>query len=111
LADFQEHLNDFEKIDTKIVAASSDTLDIAATTERNDSLTYPIACKLDPREVSRLIGANDASEKNFLHATSFILNRDGKVMLAVYSSGAIGRLTAKDCLGLIKHLQKQEDQN
>jgi hypothetical protein len=42
---------------------------------------------------------------------TFILNRDGKVMLAVYSSGAIGRLTAKDCLGLIKHLQKQEDQN
>jgi peroxiredoxin len=110
LADFQEHLNDFEKIDTKIVAASSDTLDIAATTERNDSLTYPIACKLDPREVSRLIGANHESEKNFLPPTGFTLTRDAKVMLAVYCSGEIGRLTANFCLGLIKQLQKPEDQ-
>lgn len=108
MADFQDHLNDFEEIDTKIVAASVDTLDIAATTERNDALTYPIACELDPRKVARLTGAHYESEKNFLHATGFILDRDGKIMLAVYSSGAIGRLTANDCLGLIKHFQKNE---
>lgn len=108
MADFQKNLKNFAKLDAQIVAASIDSLEVAATTARDEGLTYPVACELDAMETVRLTGAYFHEEKEYLHATGFILNRTGTVILAVYSSGAIGRLAAKDCLGLIKHIQQQE---
>ncbi len=74
-------------------------------------LTYPVAFGLQAEEISHITGAFYKEEKGFLHATGFLLNRNGTVMVACYSSGAIGRLTAKDCLKLIDHLQSQNDQS
>jgi len=53
-----------------------------------------------------MTGAFFQPEKSFLHATGFIIDPQGKVVVAVYSSGPIGRLTATDCLALLKHRQQ-----
>lgn len=108
MADFQNNLKNFEKLDTQVVAASVDPLETAAETARDEELTFPVAGELDAMETVRLTGAYYHAEKQYLHATGFILNRHGTIVLAVYSSGAIGRLTARDCLELIEHLQQQE---
>ncbi len=42
----------------------------------------------------------------FLQATDFVLRPDGAIALAVYSSGAIGRLVAADTVNYLKYLQK-----
>jgi len=72
-------------------------------------LTFPVAYELDALEVSRLTGAYFPDDKNYLHATGFLLDRNGTIRVAVYSSGAIGRLTAQDSLGLIEHWRRQNN--
>ena len=36
----------------------------------------------------------------------FVLDRRGKVIVSVYSSGAIGRLVPEDVLGLVRYLRE-----
>jgi hypothetical protein len=46
-----------------------------------------------------------ASGSPHLHAAGFVLGPGGTVLLAVYSSGAIGRLVWQDVLGYVKYLR------
>lgn len=108
MADFQAHLQEFSDRGTSLLAASVDDRADAIQTVRRQNLTYPVGCEVNARVISAQTGALFSGDKEFLHATGFLLNREGKVMVAVYSTGAIGRLTPKDCLGLIDHLQKQD---
>ncbi len=111
MADFQDHFEDFKHHDTRLLAASVDPYEDAVKTASSLKLTYPVAFGLNAEEISRVSGAFYKEEKRFLHATGFLLNRSGTVIVAVYSTGAIGRLTATDSLKLIKQLQKEEKQN
>jgi peroxiredoxin len=107
LADFQKHVTAFEKLDVRLLAASVDSLEDARKTITDDQLTYPIAYGLKAKEISRMTGAFYQAEQGFLHATGILFNRDGTIIVAAYSTGAIGRLSAEDCLKLIEYLQKQ----
>ena len=40
--------------------------------------------------------------------TGFVLDPEGRVIVSVYSSGAIGRLVPEDVIGLIKHVREHE---
>ena len=40
-----------------------------------------------------------------LQSTGFVLDRSGKVITAVYSSGAIGRLVAEDVAGFVRYVR------
>lgn len=66
-----------------------------------------MGCELDGIEVARKLGAFYSSAKNYLHATAFILNPEGMVEEAVYSTGPIGRFTSTDCLALLDSKRKQ----
>lgn len=109
MADFQEKLGKFRKLEVEILAASVDSREAAESMVDANNLTFPLGYGLEAEAVSRLTGAFYEGEKKFLHATGFILNRKGTIMVAVYSSGPIGRLTAENCLGLIEHLQQSEE--
>ena len=41
----------------------------------------------------------------FLQSTGFVLDPGGRVVVSVYSSGAIGRLVPPDVIGLIRYLR------
>lgn len=97
----------FTDLKVKILAASVDSLEESVKTVNKLKLTYPVAFGLKAEEISRVTGAFYKEEKNFLHATGFLLNRNGTVIVAVYSTGAIGRLTAADSLKVIDALNKQ----
>ena len=95
------------KMDTQLLAASADNLEDATKTVKEKQLTFPVAHGLEAKDFSSKTGAY-FDEKGFVHATGFLINRDGKIIVASYSTGAIGRLTPQDCLGLITYLQTEQ---
>jgi len=107
LADFQESIGEFATRHATVVAASVDTLDDAKKTIERHGLTFPVAYGLDPGEFSAKTGAFFEEQRGIVHASGFVLRPDATIALAVYSTGAIGRLTAADCLGLIDFYSKQ----
>jgi peroxiredoxin len=104
LLDFQRSIAEFEKKNIRILAASSDTEEDAGKTVDKYGLTFSVGFGLIPSEVSAITGAFFNLEKNHLHATGFIVSPEGKIENAVYSSSAIGRLTASDCLSYINYM-------
>ncbi len=106
MADFQGKIEKLGEIDTRVVALSVDSEEDAQKTAERNSLTHPVLYGLDAREMASTIGAYINEEPLYLHATGFLLRSDGTIALAVYSSGAIGRLVADDTVGLIQHYQK-----
>jgi hypothetical protein len=42
-----------------------------------------------------------------VQSTGFVLSPDGRVVVSVYSSGAIGRLVPEDVIGLITYLRSR----
>ena len=49
---------------------------------------------------------NDAPR--YLQSTGFVLDREGRGIVSVYSSGAIGRLVPEDVIGLIRYVRRHE---
>jgi peroxiredoxin len=104
---FQRKLTEFDELKVQVVAASVDTLEEARTTRDRYSITYRLGYGLDAREIAAKTGAFFEKRQGFLHSTDFIVDPEGLVVNAVYSSGAIGRIVPEDCLGLIKyHMQE-----
>ena len=95
------------KMDTQLLAASADSLEDATKTVKEKQLAFPVAYDLGAKDFSAKTGAF-YDEKGFVHATGFLINRTGKIIVASYSTGAIGRLTPQDCLGLITYLQAEQ---
>ena len=52
-----------------------------------------------------LTGAFVNPDPVYLQSTDFVLDPGGKVIVSVYSSGAIGRLVPDDVLGLVRYLR------
>ena len=102
MADFQSSYKEFESEGIKIVAASVDSLEKAKETVQKGGITFPVAYGLDPEGISKTTGAYYEAEKKFLHATGFIIGPDNTLVVACYSTGPIGRFTAKDVLSLIR---------
>jgi peroxiredoxin len=108
LASYGEHTAEFESRDVKLIAASVDPLPLVEELSSKLDLHFPLGYSLDKEQVASATGAfyeargsSDVNRAGFLHATGFILDDDGKVRLALYSTGAMGRLTPQDCLGYI----------
>lgn len=108
MADYQARARSFEQLKVKIVAVSSDPQEDAQKMIDAEKLTFPVAYDLPAHEFAARTGAFFDAEKNYLHATGFLLDPSGNVLAAVYSTGAIGRLTASDALGTIVHRRNSE---
>ena len=42
----------------------------------------------------------------YLQSTGFVLSPDGRVVVSVYSSGAIGRLVPEDIVGMVRYVRE-----
>ena len=89
-----------------MIAISVDTLEQAAGTVKENGLTFPVGYGLDGPAFAAKAGAFYHPEKGHLHATGFILDPEGRVANAVYSTGPVGRLITADCIGVISSRQK-----
>ena len=108
LLDFQRVRAQLNELGAEIVALSVDSLEQAQQTIERHGLTFPVLYGLDAREMAKMIGASINEDPLYLQATGFVLRPDGTVAVAVYSSGAIGRLVAADTINFLKYLQKAQ---
>lgn len=106
MVDFQSRISDLDHRNVKLLAASVDSVEDAQKTIDRHKLSFSVAYGLSAPEFSERTGAFFEGEKGYLQATGFLIAPDGNVALAVYSSGAIGRLTAADTLGMIDYMTK-----
>jgi peroxiredoxin len=103
LADFQQHKPEFDAREVRIVALSADPESDAAGTVARLGLEMPIGYGLDVDAAALTIGCYTSSHEGCPHVqpAGFVLRSDGTIALAVYSSGKVGRLTAKDALAAL----------
>ena len=92
----------------RIAALSVDdeasTVDLIA----KHGLTYPVGFGADARAIADLTGAFVNPGPVYLQSTGFVLDPQGKVIVSVYSSGAIGRLVPEDVAGVVRYLREHD---
>ena len=69
-------------------------------------LTFPLGHSADARAVAALTGAFVNEDPLHLQSTGFVLDPQGKVIVSVYSSGAVGRLVPEDVIGLVRYVRE-----
>src|SRR5690348_17147005 len=88
-----------------VVAAMS--VDDEATTKEliaKHGLQFPVGHSADARAIAAATGAFVNHDPAYLQSTGFILDPASRVVISVYSSGAIGRLLPDDVIGLVGYL-------
>jgi alkyl hydroperoxide reductase subunit AhpC len=105
LADFQRLDREFKSEQIKVIAASVDPIEKAKDLVDKIGITYSVGYGLIAEEISKITGAYYDKEKKYLHAAGFLLRPDKSILVACYSSGAIGRLVAKDVMQLVQYFK------
>ncbi len=108
LLGFQQAIEQIHELGAEVVALSVDTLEQAQQTVERQRLSFPVLYGLDAHEVAEKFGASINEDPLYIQATGFVLQPDGKIAVAVYSTGAIGRLVATDTIGFLKYLQQAQ---
>lgn len=96
---------EFVSRNVAVIGLSVDPLDEARKTTERHRLTFPIGYGVDGPDFAERTGAFFDGE-GYLQATGFILQPDGLLAQAVYSTGPVGRYTAPDVIRLIDYLSK-----
>jgi len=91
-----------------VVAASVDPREDAEKIVADQKITYPIGYGLDPEEIVKATGAfyDAEDEEPYLHATAYVVDPEGVIQNALYSTGSLGRFTADDALRVASRISK-----
>jgi len=103
---FQRAAESLAETGIKVAALSVDDESTTAELIAKHGLTFPVGHSADARAVAELTGAFVNPDPVFLQSTGFVLDPAGKVIVSVYSSGAIGRLVPDDVIGLVRYLRQ-----
>ena len=105
LAAFSRACEALRSIGVAVVALSVD--DEATSRELVDKLrlTFPIGFGAKAEEIASATGAYLSDDSIYLQSTGFVLDRRGRILTAVYSSGAIGRLVPDDVAGFVRYVE------
>ena len=90
----------------KVAAVWVDDEQTTAEFTARHGLTFPLGHSADPRGVAAVTGAFINEDPIYLQSTGFVLDALGRVIVSVYSSGAIGRLVPEDVIGLVRYLRQ-----
>jgi peroxiredoxin len=107
LAAFQRALPQLREAGVQVVALSVDDADTTAALVAKRRLTFPVGHGAQARAIASATGSFLNEDPLYLQSTGFVLDPEGRVVVSVYSSGAIGRLVPEDVLGLVRHLRNQ----
>ena len=90
----------------RVAALSVDDQETSAALVEKHKLTFPVGYGADAASFAAFTGAFVNPDPVYLQSTDFVLDPGGKVIVSVYSSGAIGRLVPDDVIGLIRYLRE-----
>jgi peroxiredoxin len=102
---FQRAADSLAEVDARVVALSVDDETTSRELVAKLGLTFPVGHSADARAVAEATGAFVNPEPMFLQSTGFVLDPTGRVVVSVYSSGAIGRLIPEDVIGMIRYIR------
>ena len=102
---YQQTLAELEKFGAQIIAACAEPRDKVA--EGTASLTYPVGFGVT-KEQALSCGAWWEDRRQIIQATNFVLNDQGKVLSATYSTGPVGRLEPADAVRFLAFQEKQK---
>ena len=94
----------------RVVALSVDDEATTRQTIAEHGLEFPVGHDADAGAVAAATGAFVNDAPRYLQSTGFVLDPEGRVIVSVYSSGAIGRLVPDDVIGLVKYLREHAAQ-
>jgi peroxiredoxin len=103
---FQRAGQTLADIGVGVAALSVDDEETTAALIAKHGLTFPVGYGADARKVADVTGAFVNPDPVYLQSTGFVLDPQGKVVVSVYSSGAIGRLVPEDVAGLVRYLRE-----
>ena len=103
---FQRAADSLAEVDARVVALSVDDETTTRELVAKHGLTFPVGHSADARALAEATGAFVNPDPVFLQSTGFVLDPTGRVVVSVYSSGAIGRLVPDDVVGLIRYLRE-----
>jgi peroxiredoxin len=103
---FQRAGDSLAQAGVKVAALSVDDEPTTAELIAKHGLSFPVGHSADARAVADLTGAFVNPDPVFLQSTGFVLDPAGRVVVSVYSSGAIGRLVPEDVVGLVRYLRQ-----
>jgi peroxiredoxin len=90
----------------RVAAVSVDDQETSAALVEKHKLTFPVGYGADAKALAALTGAFVNPDPVYVQSTGFVLDPAGKVIVSVYSSGAIGRLVPDDVVGLVRYLRE-----
>jgi peroxiredoxin len=101
---FERARDRLERENVRIVAVSADDQSSTRALVEKHRLSFPVGHSADVEHLRTVLGAFADPDGNYLQSTGFVLDPTGRVVVSVYSSGAIGRLTPDDVIGLVRYL-------
>ena len=107
LGGFQRAREKLVQAGIKVVALSVDDEATTVGTIEKYELHFPVGLSADVDQVAALTGAYTNEAPRYLQSTGFLLDPDGRVLNAVYSSGPIGRLVPEDVIGMVTYLNSK----
>jgi peroxiredoxin len=108
LGGFGEQYSELQQLNSSVVAASTDTLENSVAIAAD--LPFPVAHGVT-REQADTLGSWWEDRRGLIQPSNFVLNHEGKVLSATYSSGPIGRAEAADVVRFITFQEKLRTQN
>src|SRR5512138_376416 len=108
LAAFARARASLRSIGVEIVALSVDDEAVSAALVDSMRLNFPVGFGAKADEISAATGAYVSEDGGYLQSTGFVLDKRGRILTAVYSSGAIGRLVPQDVAGFARYIESHD---
>ncbi len=102
---FEAAKNELEALGVKVVCASVDDIDKAK--EVADEVSFPVGHGVT-RDIADKLGSWWEDRRGIIQPSEFIVDGDGKILHASYSSGPIGRTVADDVVKLATFLESRK---
>jgi len=106
---FQAGLSKLTQEGIGVVSLSADPEEKALAVVAEHKLEFPVGYGASVDAVAETLGVyydpKPAHTTPHLHSAGFVLGPGAKVLNALYSSGAIGRLAWQDVLGLVQYVK------
>jgi peroxiredoxin len=106
---FQSGLANLAQAGIGVVSLSADAREQASAVVVEHGLEFPVGYGASVDVVAAALGGyyepHPTQQRPYLQSAGFVVGPGGTVLLAMYSSGAIGRLVWQDVLGFVKYVQ------
>ncbi len=107
LAGYAAAKPELDGLGVKVVALSVDDEATGAALVQEHHLTFPVGHSANADQIAAATGAFTNDEPHYLQPTDFILAPDGSILNAIYSTNAVGRITAGEVIRLVTFKKSQ----